>query len=102
MLITFDNLVNLAKNDCQQMEFAGKNLGVNFNLPQLEKVHNKYEEQLLIELGKINYNDGKQVAIVVLDRGTKHLYPVIKNYLYTQGGLCYMTKIQKEEEKNKI
>ena len=99
MLITFDNLVSLAKNDCQQMEFAGKNLGVNFNLPQLEKVHNKHEEQLLIELGKINYNDGKQVAIVVLDRGTKHLYPVIKNYLYTQGGLTSQFMLHDENPK---
>jgi len=62
-------------------------------------VHNIREEQLLIELGKINYNDGKQVAIVVLDRGTKHLYPVIKNYLYTQGGLTSQFMLHDENPK---
>ena len=87
MLITFDNLVGLAKGDCQQMEIAGKNLGVQFKFPKLEKIHNKREEELLNDLRKINYNDGKQIAIVVLDRTTKNLYPTIKNFLYTQGGL---------------
>ena len=87
MLITFDYLVNLAQGDCRQMEMAGKNLGVIFTLPKLEKLYNKHEEQIINELRKFNYNDGKQVAIVVLDRNTKNLYPLIKNFLYTQGGL---------------
>ena len=87
MLITFDYLVNLAQGDCRQMEMAGKNLGVNFTLPKLEKLYNKHEEKIINELRKFNYNDGKQVAIVVLDRNTKNLYPLIKNFLYTQGGL---------------
>ena len=87
MLITFDNLVKLAEGDCRQMETAGRNLGVNFTLPKLEKLYNRHEEKLIDELRKFNYNDGKQVAIVVLDRSTKNLYPLIKNFLYTQGGL---------------
>ena len=69
------------------METAGKNLGVNFTLPKLERLFNKHEEQIINELRKFNYNDGKQVVIVVLDRNTKNLYPLIKNFLYTQGGL---------------
>ena len=88
MLITFDNLTNLAKNDCEQMEKAGKNLGVKFSLPKLEKVYtHKKGDELLSELKKINYNDGKIIAIVVLDKATKGLYPFIKDYLYTQAGL---------------
>ena len=87
MLITFDYLVNLAQGDCRQMEMAGKNLGVNFTLPKLEKLYNKHEEKIINELRKFNYNDGKKVVIVVLDRNTKNLYPLIKNFLYTQGGL---------------
>ena len=47
MLITFDYLVNLAQGDCRQMEMAGKNLGVNFTLPKLEKLYNRHEEKLL-------------------------------------------------------
>ena len=38
MLITFNDLVGLAKTDCDQMAIAGKNLGVNFKLPALQKI----------------------------------------------------------------
>jgi len=99
MLITFDNLTNLAKNDCEQMGIAGRNLGVKFELPKLEKIHNKHEGQLLDDLRKINYNDGKEIAIVVLDRFTKNLYPTIKDYLYTQGGLTSQFMLHDENPK---
>ena len=58
MLITFENLVSLAKNDCDQMKTAGRNLGVNFDRPKLEKIYNRREEDLLNDLRKINYNQG--------------------------------------------
>jgi aubergine-like protein len=87
MLITFDNLIELAKGDCNQMSTAGKNLGVDFSRPKLEKISNKKHDDLIDDLKKINYNDGKIIAIVVLDKFTKNLYPLIKDYLYTQGGL---------------
>ena len=99
MLITFDNLVSLAKNDCQQMQTAGRNLGVNFSLPKLEKLYTYHEDSLINDLRKINYNDGKKVAIVVLDRKTKHLYPTIKDYLYTQGGLTSQFMLHDENPK---
>jgi aubergine-like protein len=76
-----------------------KNLGVNFNLPKLEKIFNKYEESLLNDLSKINYNSGKKIAIIVLDRNTKHLYPIIKNYLYTQGGITSQCMLHDENPK---
>ena len=99
ILITFDNLTNLAKNDCNQMEIAGRKLGVKFGLPKLEEIHNKHEEKLLDDLRKINYNDGKVMAIVVLDRFTKNLYPTIKNFLYTQGGLTSQFMLHDENPK---
>ena len=88
MLITFPKLVPLAEKDCEQMTTAGKSLGVHFSKPKLEKINaNKNKEELLKELKKINYNDGKEIIIVVLDKFTKNLYPFIKDFLYTQGGL---------------
>ena len=99
MLITFDNLVGLAKEDCKQMGIAGKNLGVDFSLPKLEKIYNSHEDSIINDLRKINYNDGKEVAIVVLDRRTKHLYPTIKDYLYTQGGLTSQFMLHDENPK---
>ena len=99
MLITFDNLVKAAQQDCNQMTVAGRNLGVKFDLPHLEKIHSRIEEDLLNELRKINYNDGKKIAIVVLDRNTKNLYPIIKNFLYTQGGLTSQFMLHDENPK---
>lgn len=87
MLITFNNLVNLAKIDCEQMGKAGEQYGVTFERPALQKLNSNRKEDLLDELKKINYNDGKEIAIVVLDRNTKSLYPFIKDYLYSQGGI---------------
>ena len=88
MLITFNNLVSLAEEDCKQMSKAGNNLGVRFSRPKLEKIYTtKKGDDLLKELKKINYNDGKIIAIVVLDKFTKGLYPFIKDFLYTQSGL---------------
>lgn len=87
MLITFDNLVDLAKGDCSQMSRAGENLGVKFLRPTLHRISNTRHDDLLNELKKINYNDGKIIVIVVLDKSTKNLYPYIKDFLYTQAGL---------------
>ena len=88
MLITFKNLESLAARDCDQISKAGENLGVKFSRPKLERIYStKNKDELLKELKKINYNDGKEIAIVVLDKFTKNLYPFIKDYLYTQGGI---------------
>ena len=88
MLITFKNIVGMARKDCEEMSKAGNQIGVSFELPslqQLEKTHRP--EDLVSQLKKFNYNDGKIMTIVVLDRDTKNLYPTIKDFLYTQGGL---------------
>ena len=100
MLITFKHLKDLAQNDCNQMEQAGKNLGVSFSRPKLEQIYStRKSEELLQELKKINYNDGKEIAIVVLDRDTKGLYPFIKDYLYTQGGITSQFMLHDENPK---
>ena len=66
------------------MTKAGKNLGVSFLLHKLENVQTtKKGDEFLNELKKINYNDGKIIAIFVLDKSTKSLNPFIKNFLYT-------------------
>ena len=100
MLITFENLVSLAKIDCEQMATAGKNLGVKFTLPSLEKIFNTKEEALINDLRKINYNNGKKVAIVVLDKNTKNLYHIVKNYLYTQSGITSQFMLHNENSRN--
>ena len=88
VLVAFEDLVNLAREDCNQMKTAGKNLGVNFDFPQLEKLQDsKNKDALVDQLKRIDYNAGRIMAIVILDKKTKHLYPTIKDYIYTQGGI---------------
>jgi len=61
---------------------------IKTNAAALEKIYSdRKTEDLLIELKKINYNEGKTIAIVVLDKFRKNLYPFIKDFLYTQAGI---------------
>ena len=39
------------------------------------------KNELIHDLEKINFNDGKKMAIIVLDDKTKNLYGIIKNRL---------------------
>ena len=88
MLITFEDLENIAMEDCNQISLAGNNHGVKFSMPKIEKIKTKKKgDQLMNELRKLNYNDGKIIVMVVLDNSTKGLYPFIKDFLYTQSGL---------------
>ena len=101
MLITFDNLVNLAKTDCEQMKIASEAFGIKFDLPQLQKINSSKatKSELLSELQKIDYNHGKKMAIVVLDRKTKHLYPTIKDFIYSQTGLASQFMLHDENQR---
>ena len=70
MLLTFDNnnLLELARDDCEQMKIAGKAFGINFELPQLQRINNinnMNKTELIHELQKIDYNHGKKMIIVV-------------------------------------
>jgi aubergine-like protein len=106
MLLTFDNkdLIQLAKGDCDQMTLAGKAFGINFELPQLQKINldimnNINKAQIISELQKIDYNHGKKMIIVVLDKRTKHLYPAIKDFIYTQTGLASQFMLHDENQR---
>lgn len=106
MLLTFDNkeLIQLAKGDCEQMAIAGKAFGITFELPQLQKINldimnNINKTQIISELQKIDYNHGKKMIIVVLDKRTKHLYPAIKDFIYTQTGLASQFMLHDENQR---
>ena len=90
MLITFDNLVELAKKDCEQMKIASEAFGIKFDLPYLERIENNKisKSELINKLQRLDYNHGKKIIIVVLDKNTKHLYPTIKDFIYSQTGLA--------------
>ena len=87
-LITFNNLVGTAKNDCDNLCKACGAFGVSFKLPMLLKLNNnKNNSEILNELRSLNIDNKKKIVIVILDRGTKNLYPLIKDYLYTEKGI---------------
>ena len=101
LLITFSNLVDLAKNDCEQMKKAGEAFGIKFDLPFLHKIENNKinKSELLNELKKIDYNHGKKIIIVVLDKKTKNLYPTFKDFFYSQTGLTSQFMLHDENSR---
>ena len=104
LLLTFENLVDIAKGDCEQINKAAQAFGLEFNLPKLHvlKTKNKNESKLLIEeLQKIDFSDGKKMAMIILDHNTKDLYSIIKNYIYTQGGIASQCLLHDEKIKGK-
>ena len=86
-LITFEKIVSLAKNDCDQMCKACGSFGVMFKFPQLIKLTSHNNDGLQKELSNITFPKEKKMCIVVLDKSTKGLYPMIKNHLYTKSGI---------------
>ena len=86
-LITFNNIVGLAKNDCDQFCKACNSFGIGFKFPELIKLNSTNNQDLLYELKEMKLNSTKIIVIVVLDRNTKNLYPFIKDYLYSERGI---------------
>ena len=100
MLLTFENLVELARNDCEQMKIASDAFGIKFDFPQLHKIPKDKinKSEIIYELQKIDYEHGKKMIIVVLDKKTKHLYPVIKDFIFTQTGLASQFMLHEENQ----
>lgn len=86
-LITFNNIVGLAKNDCDQFCKACNAFGISFKFPELIKLNSHNDNDLLYELKQMKLDERKKILIVVLDRNTKNLYPLIKDYLYSERGI---------------
>ena len=88
LLITFKNLVTIAKNDCEQITKSAQAFGLEFSLPKLYILENTTKNELIQELEKIDFNNGKKMAMIVLDDNTRNLYPIIKDYIYSQAGVA--------------
>ena len=99
LLVTFKNLIDVAKNDCELINKAAQQFGLQFSLPKLQVLENTLKKDLIPELEKIDFNNGKKMAIIVLDHTTKHLYPIIKDYIYTQGGVASQCILHDEKTK---
>ena len=95
-LITFNHLVNLAKEDCDNLCKACVAFGITFTLPTLLKLNNSSNNGLIQELGSLKIDNNKKMVIVILDRNTKNLYPIIKDYLYTEKGITSQVMLHDE------
>ena len=97
LLLTFKNLVSTAKNDCEQITKSAQAFGLQFSLPKLHIIEHTNKNELILDLEKINFNDGKKMAIIVLDDKTKNLYPIIKDYIYSQAGIASQCMLHDEQ-----
>ena len=97
LLITFKNLVDIAKTDCEQMTKSAPAFGLQFSLPELNIIQHTKKNELIEDLEKINFNNGKIMVIIVLDQDTKELYPTIKDYIYSQTGLASQCMLHDEK-----
>ena len=95
-LITFNHLVNLAKEDCDNLCKACVAFGITFTLPTLLKLNNSLNNGLIQELRSLKIDNNKKMVIVILDRNTKNLYPIIKDYLYTEKGITSQVMLHDE------
>ena len=99
ILLTFKNLTEVAKNDCEQINKAAQAFGLEFNLPKLQILETTNKNELTQELEKIDFNNGKKMVMIVLDHNTKNLYSTIKDYIYSQGGIASQCMLHDEKIK---
>ena len=99
LLVTFKHLIDISKNDCELINKAAQQFGLQFSLPKLSILEKTNKNELIQELEKIDFNNGKKMAIIVLDHQTKNLYPIIKDYIYTQGGVASQCMLHDEKIK---
>ena len=97
LLITFKNLVDIAKTDCEQMTKSAQAFGLQFDLPELNIIKHTKKDELIEDLEKINFNNGKIMVIIILDQDTKDLYPTIKDYIYSQIGIASQCMLHDEK-----
>ena len=97
LLITFKNLVDIAKTDCEGITKSAQAFGLQFSLPELHIIENTKKNELISDLEKINFNNGKIMAMIVLDHNTKELYPIIKDYIYSQAGVASQCMLHDEK-----
>ena len=99
LVVTFENLVDIAKHDCEEINKAAQAFGLEFSLPKLHILNTTNKNELTQELKKIDFNNGKIMALIVLDYNTRNLYPIIKDYIYTQGGVASQCMLHDENIK---
>ena len=102
LLLTFKNLVDIAKNDCEQITKSAQAFGLQFSLPELHIIEHTKKNEIIPDLEKINFNSGKKMAMIVLDQNTRNLYPTIKDYIYSQAGIASQCMLHDEQARPNV
>ena len=102
LLLTFKNLVDIAKNDCEQITKSAQAFGLQFSLPELHIIEHTKKNEIIPDLEKINFNSGKKMAMIVLEQNTRNLYPTIKDYIYSQAGIASQCMLHDEQARPNI
>ena len=102
LLLTFKNLVDIAKNDCEQITKSAQAFGLQFSLPELHIIEHTKKNEIIPDLEKINFNSGKKMAMIVLDQNTRYLYPTIKDYIYSQAGIASQCMLHDEQARPNV
>ena len=102
LLLTFRNLVDIAKNDCEQITKSAQAFGLQFSLPELHIIEHTKKNEIIPDLEKINFNSGKKMAMIVLDQNTRNLYPTIKDYIYSQAGIASQCMLHDEQARPNV
>lgn len=100
--LTWDVIVSQAKKCIDSIVMASKNLGINFTYPTLQKLKSKEKNSVITEMRGIDYNNGKNMVLCILDMSTKYLYKPMKEFLYTQAGITsqFMVYIDDKKKRN--
>ena len=87
LLITWRFMQQNARRDCENLIKSCGRYGYTMQMPTPVFLESTDKNQIVEELRKFNYNHGTKIVLVIVDNKTKHLYPIIKHYLFTQVGI---------------
>ena len=100
--IILTNKYEYAQKTFYKLESCSKQMGVNLEKPKIEIFDNSNINQFLFNLKKIDLNNGKKIALIILDKNSKNYYPSLKCYLCEQIGIASQCILWERAERQKL
>ena len=88
---TFQNLIKCSKQ-----------MGINIEKPIIEKIDGRNINQFISKLKTIDLNNGKKIALIILDKYSKIYYPSLKYYLCEQIGIASQCILWEKAERQNL
>ena len=80
--------VEYAEKTLKSLENCSKQMGINIEKPKVKVINQKNSNQLIESLKSIDLNNGKKIALIILDNYSKYVYSSLKCYLCEQIGIA--------------